>query len=180
MLYVGLFFLALIVFLIYAYNKGIMARNFTSEAFATMDVYLKKRWDLVPNLLELVKQYAKHEEKLLTEVTKLRTQNYSALPTDEKINVNNQLGKALSQVLAVAENYPDLKANQNYNLLMQQLSAIEDDIANARKYYNGTVRLLNNYCDLFPTNLVAAKFGIERGKMFEISADERNNVKVDA
>ena len=180
MLYVGLFFLALIVFLIYAYNKGIMARNFTSEAFATMDVYLKKRWDLVPNLLELVKQYAKHEEKLLTEVTKLRTQNYSALPTDEKINVNNQLGKALSQVLAVAENYPDLKANQNYNLLMQQLSAVEDDIANARKYYNGTVRLLNNYCDLFATNLVAAKFGIERGKMFEISADERNNVKVDA
>ena len=102
------------------------------------------------------------------------------MPNDEKIDVNNQLGQALGRILAVAENYPDLKANQNYNLLMQQLSVIEDDIANARKYYNATVRQLNNYCDLFPTNLVAKKFGITRGKMFEISDNERNNVKVDS
>ena len=178
MIYIWLIPLTLIIFLIYAYNKGITAKNFVAEAFATMDVYLKKRWDLVPNLLEVVKQYAKHEENLLTEVTKLRTQNYASMSTNDKIDINNRLGKSLSCILAVAENYPDLKANQNYNLIMQQMSAIEDDIANARKYYNGTVRLLNNYCDLFPTNLIAAYFGIKHAKMFEINSEERKNIEI--
>ncbi len=160
------------------YNNGVKLRNYVREAFSTMDVYLKKRWDLIPNLIETVKGYVAHEQGILKEVTELRTKNYSGLNNEEKMEINTQLSVGLSKLIAVAENYPDLKANQHFSKLMEDLSSIEDEIANARKYYNGTVRELNNYTEMFPTNMFAALFGFKSEKMFEIGDKERENVKV--
>lgn len=168
----------LIILLICGYNRGIMLRNYVREAFATMDVYLKKRWDLVPNLIEIVKKYTKHEKDLLTDITKLRTQSYDSLSQNDKLNANIQLGEKLSSIIAVAENYPDLKANQSYTLLMQQLESVENDIAYSRKYYNGTVRELNTFLDIFPTNLIGMFIGLKREKMFIAADNERQNIEV--
>ena len=170
---------AVAVLVILGYNRGVSFRNFMQEAFATMDVYLKKRWDLVPNLIEIVKSYAKHEKTLLEELTQIRTKSYGELWAEEKIDTNLQLGQALSRIVAVAENYPDLKANESYMLLMKQMSSVEDEIANARKYYNGTVREFNTFLDLFPTNIIGKLFGMKRAKMFEIDGAQRENIKVD-
>lgn len=170
---------ALVIYLILTYNRGVSLRNYVQEAFATMDVYLKKRWDLVPNLIEIVKNYAKHEKSLLEEITKLRTKSYGELTEAEKLETNTQLGRQLSKIVAVAENYPDLKANQSYMLLMQQMTAVEEDIANARKYYNGTVREFNTFRDIFPTNIVCRLFGWQRAKMFEIEQEQRENIKAE-
>ena len=167
------------VAVIYGYNKAVVLKNYVSEGFATMDVYLKKRWDLLPNLIETVKSYTAHEKNLLTDLTKIRSQNYDTLSDGEKLNANMQIGRILPKIHAVAENYPDLKANQNYSMLMQQMEAVENDIANARKYYNGTVRELNTFLELFPTNLIGLIFHFQRAKMFEAQADERESVKVE-
>lgn len=169
----------LIVYMIVVYNRGISLKNFVSEAFATMDVYLKKRWDLVPNLIEIVKNYTKHEKSLLEDLAKIRTQNYDELSSAEKLTANIQLGKQLSKILVVAENYPDLKANQSYMMLMQQMSTVEEDIANARKYYNATVRELNTFLEIFPTNIIGKLFNINKAKMFEINYEQRENIKVE-
>ena len=169
----------ILVALIYGYNKAVVLKNYVAEGFATMDVYLKKRWDLLPNLIETVKSYTAHEKNLLTDLTKIRSQNYDTLSDAEKLNANMQIGKILPKIHAVAENYPDLKANQNYSLLMQQMETVENDIANARKYYNGTVRDLNTFLELFPTNLIGLIFHIGRAKMFEAQADERGSVKAE-
>ena len=176
------FFIAIAVVLaalIYGYNKAVVLKNYVSEGFATMDVYLKKRWDLLPNLIETVKSYTAHEKNLLTDLTKIRSQNYDTLSDGEKLNANMQIGRILPKIHAVAENYPDLKANQNYSLLMQQMEAVENDIANARKYYNGTVRELNTFLELFPTNLIGLIFHFQRAKMFEAQTDERESVKAE-
>ena len=176
------FFIAIavaLVALIYGYNKAVVLKNYVSEGFATMDVYLKKRWDLLPNLIETVKSYTAHEKNLLTDLTKIRSQNYDTLSDGEKLNANMQIGRILPKIHAVAENYPDLKANQNYSMLMQQMEAVENDIANARKYYNGTVRELNTFLELFPTNLIGLIFHFQRAKMFEAQADERESVKAE-
>lgn len=170
---------AVLAALIWGYNKAVILKNYVSEGFATMDVYLKKRWDLLPNLIETVKSYTAHEKNLLTDLTKIRSQNYDSLSDSEKLNANMQIGKILPKIHAVAENYPDLKANQNYSLLMQQMETIENDIANSRKYYNGTVRELNTFLELFPTNLIGLIFHIKRAKMFEAAADERENIKAE-
>ncbi len=164
--------------LIFAYNKAIVLRNYVREAFSTMDVYLKKRWDLIPNLIEIVKSYAAHEKDVFEQVTKLRSANYSKLKTSQKIDVNEKLTSGVAKILAVAENYPEIKANQNYALLMTQLADVEEDIANSRKYYNGTVRELNTYTETFPSNIICALFGVKRAKLFEINESERNSIKV--
>ncbi len=170
--------LLVLFYIAFAYNRAIVLKNYVKEAFATMDVYLKKRWDLVPNLVETVKGYSGYEQETLSKVTELRTKNYSTLSNSEKLDLNSELGGALSKLLAVAENYPDLKANEQYAKLMEQLSEIENDIANSRKYYNGSVRELNTFVELFPSNIVAMIFKIEKEKMFEIDEQERENVKV--
>jgi len=168
------------ILLIWGYNRGVCYRNYMQEAFSTMDVYLKKRWDLVPNLLEAVKSYTKHEKNVLTDIADIRSRTYGSLSTDEKINTNIKLGQALSRFHAVAENYPELKANEAYIQLMKQMSSVEDDIADARKYYNGTVREYNTFIDLFPTSLIGKMFGMQRAELFEIEAEQRENIKVDA
>lgn len=171
--------LALIILFISAYNKGIMLKNYVKEAFATMDVYLKKRWDLIPNLVEIVKGYSDFEKDTLSKVTELRTKNYAGLSNEEKLSINSELGTALSRLIAVNENYPELKSNEHYVKLMEQLNSIENDIANSRKYYNGTVREFNNYLEIFPTNIIGKMFNFQKESMFEIDKSERDNVKVE-
>ena len=172
-------FLAIFAYFVGVYNKGITLRNYAKEAFATMDVYLKKRWDLIPNLVNTVKGYAAHEKGVFEKVTELRSKDYSSLSEEEKINLNSELKGALVRIAAVAENYPELKANQNFENLMHQLETIEDDIASSRKYYNGTVRELNTYTELFPTNIICNIFGIKQMKLFETKEYERDNVVVE-
>ena len=144
-----------------------------------MDVYLKKRWDLIPNLVEVVKGYMKHESEVLEEIVKLRSSVYDKMPSSEKIDANQQISNGLAKIMAVAENYPDLKASQNFSDLTQQLSKIEDEIANSRKYYNAVVRILNTKIEMFPSNIIAKMFNFNIEKMFEANKDERNNVKVE-
>ena len=171
--------LIILAAIIIIYNKGIVLKNYVKEAFSTMDVYLKKRWDLIPNLIETVKAYNMHEKDLLTNITQLRNTNYSGLNDDEIIDTNSKLDVGLSKLIAVAENYPDLKANQNFIVLMEQLSLVEDEIASARKYYNGTVRELNTFTEVFPSNIICMLFAVKPAKLFEISERERENIKVE-
>ena len=172
----------LVVILIYVlitYNGLIKSNNLVKEAFSTMDVYLKKRWDLIPNLVEVVKAYAKHEKETIEKITTLRKNTYESMSIDKKINVNEELTQDLSKIMIISENYPDLKSSQNFIELSHELTEIEDEIANSRKYYNGTVRIFNNKVQMFPRNLVARIFEFHCANMFEANTDEKNNVKVD-
>lgn len=178
-LYVALAIIAvLVIYLIVQYNGFVKTNNIVKEAFSTMDVYLKKRWDLIPNLVEVVKGYAKHEKETFNQITSLRTNSYDSMPMDKKINVNEQLGQGITKIMAIAENYPELKANENFAKLSADLTKIEDEIANSRKYYNGSVRELNNKIQMFPSNIIAGMFGFKQANMFEANAEERDNVKV--
>ena len=178
MLTTGIIILLLIISIL-LFNKGITLKNYVKEAFSTMDVYLKKRWDLIPNLLETVKGYMEHEKSTFEKITSLRNQNYDNLSNKEKLNINEQIGTGLKNLFALSENYPELKANENFKDLMKQLSLIEDEIANARKYYNGTVRELNNFTEMFPSNIIASIFKIKPASFFEIEESERQNVKAE-
>ncbi|MDD6419191.1 MAG: LemA family protein [Clostridium sp.] len=171
----------IILIIIYAfilYNNFISLDNKVKEAFSTMDIYLKKRWDLIPNLVETVKGYAKYEEETLTRVTKLRNTVYNEMTNDEKIINNEELSSDVSKIMALKEAYPELKANENFIDLSNKLTKIEDDIANARKYYNGTVRIYNNKVQMFPNNIFAKLFGYKTKRMFEASLEDKQNIRI--
>ena len=169
-----------VLWLIIAYNGFIRAKNNVEEGFSTMDVYLKKRFDLIPNLVETVKGYTDHEAKTLEKVVSARSMVQNSTNTREQLEGENALSQTLHSLFAVAENYPDLKANQNFLDLQVQLQQIEADIANARKYYNAVVKIFNNKCEMFPSNLLAGIFHFEKKPMFEVEgAEERQNVKVE-
>jgi LemA protein len=168
----------LLIYILITYNSFINSRNLVKEAFSTMDIYLKKRWDLIPNLIEVVKGYSKYENETLTKITSLRSSSYDELTMDNKININEELSKCLSNIFAVSENYPELKANELYANLSNNLISIEDEIANSRKYYNGTVRNFNNKIQMFPNNILAKLFSFKEFKMFEANAEEKNNIGV--
>ena len=155
----------IVIYVLATYNSLVRLNNSVKEAFATMDVYLKKRWDLIPNIVETVKGYAKHEKETLQSVINLRNSVYDDMSQNEKI--------------ALAESYPDLKANQNFLNLSNQLSKIEEDIANSRKYYNAVVKNMNNKILMFPSNIVAKIFGYKELKMFEAQKSERENVRIE-
>lgn len=167
-----------VLYALVQYNNFVKLNNSVKESFSTMDIYLKKRWDLIPNLVEVVKGYAKHEKDTFSEITELRTRSYDNMSIDKKIAINEQLTNSLSRIMAISENYPELKASENFNQLSKELTKIEDEIANSRKYYNGTVRMLNNKVQMFPSNLIASIFGFKEYKMFEINEKEKDNVKV--
>jgi lemA protein len=168
----------LLIYILITYNSFINSRNLVKEAFSTMDIYLKKRWDLIPNLIEVVKGYSKYENETLTKITSLRSSSYDELTMNNKIDINEELSKCLSNIFAVSENYPELKANELYTNLSNNLISIEDEIANSRKYYNGTVRNFNNKIQIFPNNIMAKLFKFKEFKMFEANAEEKNNVGV--
>ncbi len=169
----------LVVYVITGYNRFIKARNNVEEAFSTMDVYLKKRFDLIPNLVETVKGYAAHEAGTLQKVTDARAAVMNSATTEDKLANESVLTGTLRSLFAVAENYPDLKANQNFLELQGQLQQTEDEIASARKYYNAVVKIFNTLCETFPSNIIANIFHFVRRPMFEVSAEEeRQNVNV--
>ena len=171
--------LLLLIYIFITYNSFIKLSNIVQEAFSTMDIYLKKRWDLVPNLVEVVKGYASHEKAVLEQVTTLITNTYQNMSMNKKINVNEQLTQGISKIMAISESYPDLKANQNFLELSRELTKIEDEIANSRKYYNGSVRIFNTKIQIFPNNIIAKLFNFKEANMFEANIEEKNNVKVD-
>ena len=144
-----------------------------------MDVYLKKRWDLIPSLVETVKGYAKHEKETLEEVIKMRSGDYDIMSNEEKIRANTKITGGISRIMALAESYPNLKANENFANLAKELTKTEDEIAQSRKYYNATVRLFNNKVEMFPSNIIAKIFGYKTKSMFEASEKEKDSVKVE-
>ncbi len=169
----------IVIWYIVAYNNFIKMKNSIEEAFATIDVYLKKRFDLIPNLVETVKGYAAHERGTLDEVTAARNSVANSSTTEERLQNENILSGTLRSLFAVAEAYPDLKANTNFLDLQNQLNMVETDLANARKYYNANVRMFNTKLETFPTRLIAKKFNFTKQPMYEVpNAAERENVKV--
>jgi len=168
---------AAVVFLVITmYNGLVSLRNKVREAFSTMDVYLKKRFDLIPNLVAVVKGYASHEAETLERVTEMRTK---AKGLSSQIEGEQQITEALAKVMAVVEAYPELRADKQFQELQQQLVQIEEDIASARRYYNGAVREFNNHCETIPNNIIASIAGFKPQPMFEAKADERTAVKVE-
>lgn len=174
--------IAVIVFILFyavaIYNRFIKLNNQLKEAFSTMDVYLKKRWDLIPNLVETVKGYARYEQDTLKEVVELRNSTYHNMTEDQKMKTNEKLSQNIDKIMAIAEGYPELKASEGFRELSNQLTKVEEDIANSRKYYNGIVRMYNDKVQMFPGNIFAGLFGYRVKAMFEAGADERENVKV--
>ena len=162
-----------------AYNSLIRLRLKCDESFSTMDVYLKKRFDLIPNLVATVKGYAKHEAETLEKVIAARNSGASTTP-EQAIEDDNKISGALRQIFALSESYPDLKANTNFMQLMEQLKAVEEDIANSRKYYNAVVKEYNIAIMVVPKNIIANIFHFEKRNMFQVEAEEeRKNVKVE-
>ena len=170
----------IIIWPVTTYNGFVKSRNSIDEAFSTMDVDLKKRFDLIPNLVETVKGYASHEKETLQAVIAARSQVQSAGTETERLKAEGELTGTLRSLFAVAEAYPDLKANAGFLDLQSQLKSVEDDIANSRKYYNGCVKAFNNKCQMFPSSIIAGMFHFEPRTMFEVSSEEeRENVKVE-
>ena len=170
---IGAVVLLLIIFVISSYNKLVKQKVNVEEAFATMDV------DLIPNLVETVKGYAKHESETLIAVIEKRGSNYDSMTEEQKIESGAAISSVIPNIMALAESYPDLKANQNFMNLSNQLEAVEEDIANSRKYYNGTVKRYNMSVQTIPTNIIAGMFHFEKKPMFEVESQaERQNVKV--
>ena len=161
------------------YNGLVKLRNITEEAFSTMDVYLKKRWDLIPNIVESVKGYAKHEAETLQKVISARNMRYQDMSEDEKMQANAELSRGLAAINVLAEQYPDLKANENFLDLNRQLQKTEEDIANARKYYNAAVRKLNDKIEMFQSSIIAGMFNFKKREMFVVDDEgQREAAKV--
>jgi LemA protein len=172
----------IVIWLIAAYNGFITLRNRVEEAFATIDVYLKKRYDLIPNLVETVKGYAAHERQTLSDVIEARNQavEQTNASTETKIANENMLTGALGRLFALAENYPILKADTQFLDLQRQLQVIETDLAQARKYYNANVKTFNTKREVFPSNIVASMFKFKPFVYFQLDSEaEKENVKVD-
>lgn len=164
--------------LITTYNGLITLRNKTEEAWSDIDVQTKRRYDLIPNLVETVKGYASHESRVFEEVTKARSIAMNAKGPKEKAEAENMLAGTLKTLFAVAENYPELKANVNFLDLQKTLTEIEDKIQASRRFYNGNVRDFNTKLQVFPTNLIANMLGFKAREYFEAEAEARENVQV--
>ena len=179
---IGLIILG-VVFLLFVgmYNSLIRLKNNVKKSFSGIDVQLKRRTDLIPNLINTVKGYASHEKELLESLTKART---SIINGSASGNVNamaegeNMLSGALKSIFAVAENYPDLKANQNFLELQESLEETEDQIAAARRIYNENVNYLNTKIEVFPSNIIAGMFGFQQADLYTITESDRKNVEV--
>ena len=170
--------LFLATILISLYNSLAKLRLVTEEATADIETFLKQRYDMIPNLVEIVKGYAKHEKETFENVTKLRSQAMGAGSLEEKIALEGEFDKAVSKIFAVAENYPELKANTNFLDLQETLKGLENKIQEARRFYNVTVKDFNAKIVVFPNNLLAGIFGFKSLPFFEASEVEKENVKI--
>lgn len=170
----------LLLFVVSIYNSLIRLKNKVDEAWSDIETQLKRRYDLIPNIIETVKGYAKHEKSTLEEVTKARNMAMNAGTIEGKIQAENALAGTLKSLFALAENYPDLKANQSFIELQNTLREVEEHIQLSRRYYNATVRDFNTKIEVFPNNMIAGMLKFEKRKFFEIeNVEERQNVKVD-
>ena len=165
-----------ILWIIIAFNSLVLLRMRAKEAWSDITVQTKRRYDLIPNLVETVKGYAKHESKVFTEVTKARTEAMQAKGFSDKAKAENVLTEALKSVFAVAENYPQLRASENFSKLQDELTTTEDKIEASRRYYNGSVRDLNVKIQTFPTNTIAKMLGFQEMTLFEVGAAEAEAV----
>ena len=170
--------LGIVVWAITTRNSLVALQNNVEEGFSTVDVYLKKRWDLIPNLVETVKGYASHEKETFAQVIEARNKAMSAGSAEEKIAAENALSGTLKSLFALSEAYPELKASQQFSMLQNQLTSIENDIAQHRKYYNATVKQFNNKIMFFPSNIIAKAMKLTKKPYFEADSSERQNVQV--
>ena len=170
----------LIILVISMYNSLVRLRQKVKNSWSQIDVQLQRRFDLIPNLVETVKGYMKHENDVLTKVAELRTSWANAGTVAEKANLDNQLSGALKTIMAVSESYPDLKANQNFSELQQELQNTENKISFSRQFYNDSVTMYNTKLEVFPSNIIASMFGFKAEEFFKVESEEaRKNVKVD-
>ena len=170
--------IVLISWVIKCYNGLVQLRNKVRNAFSQVDVQLKRRADLIPNIVEIAKGYGNHEKSIIDGFIRLRKSIYDNMSINEKFDVNNKVSLCIDKLMAVAEAYPELKSSDSFMDLSKQLTQIEEDIANARKYYNGTVREYNTAIQLFPAVIIANILNFKEEKLFEIDSNERDNVKV--
>ena len=169
----------IVIWAIGAYNGLVTLRQRVKNAWSQIDVQLQRRFDLIPNLVETVKGYTKHEEEVLTKVTELRTSWAKATTVGEKAELSNELSGALKTIMAVSENYPDLKANQNFAQMQEELQNTENKVAYSRQFYNDTVTKYNTKLQIFPTSILAGMFHFTEEELFKVDSDEkRENVKV--
>lgn len=169
----------LIVLVIAIYNSLVALRNNVKNAWSQIDVQLQRRFDLIPNLIETVKGYMEHENELLSKISELRTSWASSTSVSEKAGLDNELSSTLKSIMAIAENYPDLKANQNFLQLQNELQNTEDKIAHSRSYYNNEVTKYNTKIETFPSNIIASSFHFEKEDLFKVDNEEvKQNVKV--
>jgi len=166
------------VILVSLYNKLVKQKVVIGEASADIETMLKQRYDMIPNLVSIVKGYAQHEKGTFEAVTELRTKAMSAGSFDEKAKIEDQLTKGLSKIFALAENYPELKANTNFLELQTSLKDLEDNIQKSRRFYNGTVRDFNTTIVVFPNNILANMLGFKAEPFFEASEEEQKNVEI--
>ena len=173
MSYIFLAILAIVVvWVIYAYNNFVRLVTRVKEAWSDIDVQLKRRYDLIPNLVETVKGYAKHEAGTLEKVTEMRTRAMNTTAPAERAEAENMLTGALKSLFAVSENYPDLKANTNFLELQRELSDTENKIQAARRFYNSVVQELNQAVQMFPSNIIAGMFGFQTAEFFQLGEGE--------
>ena len=170
--------LLLVFYVIGVYNKLVNARNKVKDQFAQIDVQLKRRSDMIPNLVETVKGYAKHEENTFKEVIEARNKFTVASTPEDEMKANNELTSAVRQLFALSESYPELKADTSFLKLQSNLEETEDKISSARQFYNDTVLSLNNKVELFPSNLVAKIFGFKKEAFFEAETEAKVAPKV--
>jgi LemA protein len=174
----GVVVLALVAFVVLAYNGLITKKLRIDNAWSQIDVQLKRRYDLIPNLVESVKGYAKHEKSVFENVTKARAAMMSAQTVGEKAKADSILSGTLKSLFAVAENYPQLRANENFKMLQEELSNTENKIAYSRQFYNDSVQEYNISIQTVPTNFIAGAFGFGAREFFKTEGSERENVKV--
>ena len=170
--------LVLALFIISNYNSLVSLRNKVKDQWSQIDVQLKRRFDLIPNLVETVKGYAKHESETLEEVIKARNTFTTANTAEEEIKANGELSNAITKLFALAESYPDLKANTNFVQMQNDLKETEDKISYARQFYNDSVLMYKNKLEMFPSNLIAKMFNFKEEPFFEASDTEKENVQV--
>jgi LemA protein len=173
LLIIGIVVAVLVIMIISIYNRLIRLRNNRENAFADIDVQLKQRHDLIPQLVDAVKGYMKHEEKVLTDITRVRAGAMNATGINDKIAAENQLTSALAGLRIAVEAYPDLKASQNFMNLQEEISDVENKLAAARRFFNSATKELNNAVQVFPAVIFAGMFGFKREPMFEIAPEQR-------
>ena len=169
---------AIVMFVMGTYNSLVQLRNKVRDQFSQIDVQLKRRADLIPNLVETVKGYAKHESETFEKVIQARNSYASAKTDDEKIKASKDLTAGISKIFALAESYPELKANENFLNLQSQLKDVEDKISYSRQFYNDSVLKYNNKIEMFPSNIIASIFNFSKEGFFEATEADRENVKV--